>query len=202
MKRIFAMSILEQPSFFSRLSVRTKINLTVALIFISVVGSVTIYSGLRQKQAILELAEAQVKDMSTLYFDSLNTMMLTGTMDQRNILRQKMLRRNNIMDARVVRGLPVKGQFGQGFPEEQPMDELDQKALTGEDVLVVTNNEKGRVISVLTPIKATPDTRGVTCLQCHQVPSGAVNGAIRVSNSLATMDAGVSKELWIGAVAK
>jgi len=187
--------------FFSRLSVRTKINLTVALIFVSVVGSVTVYSGLRQKEAILLLAEEQVKDMSTLYFDSLNTMMLTGTMDQRNILRQKMLRRNNILEARVVRGLPVKGQFGQGFPEEQPMDELDQKALTGEDVLVVTNNEKGRVITVLTPFKATPDTRGVNCLQCHQVPSGAVNGAIRVSYSLATMDAGVSKELWIGAVA-
>src|SRR3569832_1865816 len=131
MKRIFAMPLPAPPSFFSRLSVRTKINLTVAVIFISVVGSVTIYSGLRQKQAILELAEAQVKDMSTLYFDSLNTMMLTGTMDQRNILRQKMLRRNNIMDARVVRGLPVKDQFSQGFPEEQPMDELDQKALTG-----------------------------------------------------------------------
>lgn len=185
-------------SIFSRLSVRTKINITVALIFISVVGSVTIYSGLRQKQAILELAEEQVKDMSTLYFDSLNTMMLTGTMDQRDILRQKMLRRNNIIEARVVRGLPVKGQFGQGFPEEQPMDELDQKALSGEEILVVGKNEKGRVITVLTPFKATPDTRGVNCLQCHQVPSGAVNGAIRVSYSLSDMDAGVSKELWIG----
>src|SRR3569623_1055715 len=75
MKRIFAMSILEQPSFFSRLSVRTKINLTVALIFISVVGSDTIYSGLRQKQAILELAEAQDKAPSTLYYDSHNTLM-------------------------------------------------------------------------------------------------------------------------------
>src|SRR3569833_1669015 len=115
MKRIFAMSILEQPSFFSRLSVRTKINLTVALIFISVVGYVTNYSGLRQKQAILELAEAQVKDMSTLYFDSLNTMMLTGTMDQRNILRQKMLRRNNIMVVCVVCGLFVFGLFVLGF---------------------------------------------------------------------------------------
>src|SRR3569832_1053262 len=192
MKRIFAMSILEQPSFFSSLSVRTKINLTVAMLFISVVGSDTIYSGLRQKQASLELAEAQVKDMSTLYFDSLNTMMLTGTMDQRNILRQKMLRRNNIKAARVVRGLPVKGQFGQGFPEEQTMDELDQTALTGEDVLVVTNSEKGRVITVLTHFKATPATRGENCLQCHQVPSGAVIGAIRSSYSLAVMDAGVS----------
>lgn len=186
--------------FFSRLSIRTKINLTVALIFISVVGSVTIYSGMRQKQAILELAEAQVKDMSTLYFDSLNTMMLTGTMDQRNILRQKMLRRNNILEARVVRGLPVKGQFGQGHPEEQPMDELDQKALSGEEILIVGSNDKGRIITVLTPFKATSDTRGVNCLQCHQVPSGAVNGAIRISYSLADMDAGVSKELWIGAL--
>lgn len=188
-------------SFLGRLSVRTKINLTVALIFVSVVGSVTIYSGLRQKEAILLLAEEQVKDMSTLYFDSLNTMMLTGTMDQRNILRQKMLRRNNIIEARVVRGLPVKSQFGQGFPEEQPVDELDQRALSGEDVLVVERNERGRVITVLTPFKATADTRGVNCLQCHQVPSGSVNGAIRVSYSLADMDAGVSKELWIGAIA-
>lgn len=47
-------------------------------------------------------------------------MMLTGTMDQRNILREKMLRRTNVLEARVVRGLPVKGQFGAGFPKNSP----------------------------------------------------------------------------------
>ena len=193
-------TIVNRLPFANRLSVRAKINLTVAMIFILVVGSVTVYSGIRQKEAILLLAEQQIKDTSTLYFDSLNTMMLTGTMDQRNILREKMLRRNNVLEARVVRGLPVKGQFGAGFPEEQPMDELDQKALNGEEILVVGKNEKGRTVTVMTPFRATSDTRGVNCLQCHQVPSGAVNGAIRLTYSLADMDAGVEKELWVGAL--
>jgi methyl-accepting chemotaxis protein len=191
----------ERLPFASHLSVRTKINVTVGLIFIMVVGSVTIYSGARQKDQTLSLAEQQVKDMSTLYFDSLNTMMLTGTMSERNILREKMLRRPNVIEARVVRGSPVKGQFGQGFPEEQAVDDMDQKALSGEEIVTVTKNDKGRVITVLTPFHATPDTRGVNCLQCHQVPSGAVNGAIRVSYSVADMDTVVQRELWIGAVA-
>lgn len=194
-------TIVNRLPFANRLSVRAKINFTVAMIFILVVGSVTIYSGIRQKEAILLLAETQIKDTSTLYFDSLNTMMLTGTMDQRNILREKMLRRTNVLEARVVRGLPVKGQFGVGFPEEQPMDDLDQKALMGEDILVVGKNEKGRTVTVMTPFRATADTRGVNCLQCHQVPSGSVNGAIRLTYSLADMDAGVEKELWVGALA-
>ncbi len=194
-------TIVNRLPFANRLSVRAKINFTVAMIFILVVGSVTIYSGIRQKEAILLLAETQIKDTSTLYFDSLNTMMLTGTMDQRNILREKMLRRTNVLEARVVRGLPVKAQFGVGFPEEQPMDDLDQRALMGEDILVVGKNEKGRTVTVMTPFRATADTRGVNCLQCHQVPSGSVNGAIRLTYSLADMDAGVEKELWVGALA-
>ncbi|HHM04669.1 MAG TPA: HAMP domain-containing protein [Gammaproteobacteria bacterium] len=181
------------------LSLRTKINLAIALIFVLVIASVTFYSSQRQQEATLLLAEQQVKDMSTMYFDSLNTMMLTGTMSERGILRKKMLRRNHVLEARVVRGMPVKGQFGEGMPEEQAVDELDQRALAGEDVLVVKRGKEGRVVTVLTPFRATTNTRGVNCLQCHQVPSGAVNGAIRISYSLADLDAAVQKELWIGA---
>ena len=61
----------ERLPFASHFSIRTKINITIGLIFIMVVGSVTIYSGARQKDQTLALAEQQVKDMSTLYFDSL-----------------------------------------------------------------------------------------------------------------------------------
>ncbi len=193
-------TLADRLPFASRMSLRSKISLTIAMIFIMVVGSVTIWSGARQKEATLQLAEHQVAEMSTMYFDSLNTMMLTGTMDQRNILREKMLRRPNVIEARVIRGQPVKGQFGAGFPEEQPVDDLDQKALNGEDIMVVKEEGGERVVTVITPFKATTDTRGVNCLQCHQVPSGAVNGAIRVSYSLGDMDATMQRELWIGAL--
>lgn len=190
-----------RASGFSRLSLRTKINVTVALIFVSVIGSVTYYSGQRQKEAMLGVIEQEVQEMTTLYFDSLNTMMLTGTMSERNILREKMLRRANVKEARVIRGQPVAAQFGPGFPEEQAVDELDQRALQGEEISRVDHKNGERVITVITPFRATSDTRGVNCLGCHQVPAGAINGAIRISYSMGDLDQNIERELWVGAAA-
>jgi len=174
-----------------------KINFIVAIIFIIVIATVTGYTGYREKNIALDFAKEQVKDMSTFYFDSLNTMMLTGTMDQRSVLRDKILRRPGIKEARVVRGEPVKQQFGRGFDEEQPQDALDKRALEGENILLVEESAEGRLITVLTPFRATENTRNVNCLQCHNVPSGAVNGAIRISFSLSGMDQRIENELWI-----
>lgn len=178
-----------------------KINVVIAVTFLLVILSVTWYTASRGKDRALEYAKEQTHDMATFYFDSLNTMMLTGTMDQRTVLRNKILRRPGIKVARVIRGEPVKRQFGPGFPEEQPMDELDEKALAGEEITLVEESREGRVVTVLVPFQASENTRGVNCLQCHDVRSGDINGAIRVSFSMAEMDRQVTGDLWLEAVA-
>lgn len=193
------MSGLPKFAFVTHMSLTSKINAAIALTFLFVITSVTTYTGFREKARALEEAKAQTRSMTTFYFDSLNTMMLTGTMDQRTLLRNKILRRIGVVDARVIRGQPVNQQFGPGYAEEQPLDDLDSRALKGEEVITVENGGKGRVITVLVPFHATENTRGVNCLQCHDVPSGAVNGAIRVSFSLRDMDKQVERDLWLGA---
>ncbi|MDH5731371.1 MAG: methyl-accepting chemotaxis protein, partial [Gammaproteobacteria bacterium] len=65
----------------------------------------------------------------------------------------------------------------------------------GESIILVERNSKGRVLTVLTPFRATDNTRGVNCLECHNVTPGAVNGAIRVSYSLQRYDDGLKKEV-------
>jgi methyl-accepting chemotaxis protein len=184
-----------QRSFLSSLSVPTKINLIVGIIFLLVITIVTGYIFIQDRYRVLEQAKERTQDMTTLYFDSLNTMMLTGTMGQRKILQDKMLRRPQVLEARVIRGEPVKQQFGPGFEHEQPVDELDQRVLRGEEISEVRETPQGRVLTVLTPFKATENTRGVNCLQCHNVPSGAINGGIRVSYSLADMDNAVRDDM-------
>jgi len=180
-------------------SIPTKINVVVGVIFLIVILAVTFFVFTQDKNHVLEQAKERTRDMSTLYFDSLNTMMLTGTMGQRKILQDKMLRRPGVLEARVIRGEPVKQQFGPGFDYEQPVDELDMRALSGEEIVDIKETEEGRVLTVLTPFKATTNTRGVNCLQCHDVPNGAVNGAVRVSYSLAEMDADVENEMMLEA---
>ena len=172
----------------NRLTLLGKVNLIVAFVFLAVTAVQTVVNVKNERDQYLKLAETQTQDLTTWYFDSLNTMMLTGTMNQRHILREKLLARSEVIDARVIRGNPVKNQFGDGFVDEQPVDQYDAQALQGKPVLLVSEGHEGRELTVITPFKATENTRGVNCLRCHAVTSGAVNGAIRVSYSLAHLD--------------
>ena len=179
----------------SRSTLLGKINIIVALVFLSVTAVETYFNAENAREHYLRVAQEQVTDLTTMYFDSLNTMMLTGTMNQRSILRGKLLARSQVVEARVIRGDPVKKQFGDGFPEEQVVDGLDRRALNGEPIAVVTQADEGRLLTVITPFKATKNTRGVNCLRCHNVTSGDVNGAVRVTYSLAHIDAEIKSDV-------
>jgi len=183
-------------NFSSKLSIRAKVNLTVGSIFLVLLILVTIFAVKNERERLMGLAEKQVKEMTTFYFDSLNTMMLTGTMDQRTILRNKMLARNGILEARVIRGAPVRGQFGPGYPEEAPLDDMDHEALEGKQIIVLGKKGDQDMLTVITPFRATGNTRGVNCLQCHNVPSGAINGAIRIGYALSDVEDAVKQEMW------
>ena len=172
----------------SRLSLLGKINIIVALVFLMVTAVETMVSVNRDQTMLIDIAKERVTDMTTWYFDSLNTMMLTGTMNQRDILRQKVLARTQVLNAKVIRGQPVKDQFGEGFANEQPADEWDMAALEGTPILNIANGDNGRELTIVTPFRATKNTRGVNCLQCHKVAEGSVNGAIRIKYSLKAMD--------------
>jgi len=183
-----------------KISIVVELILVVGVLFF-IMLAISEYKAIQsEKELALSVAEKSVKSISTMYFDSLNLLMLTGSMDNREILHKKLLHQKNIIDARVIRGEPVKQQFGPGFATEQPVDELDHKALKGEAIVklgsrAVANGGSERVITVITPFKATHSTRGVNCLKCHDVPSGAVNGAIRITYSIADMDKKINDEI-------
>lgn len=177
-----------------------KINLVIAVPSLLMILAVTLHSGQNSKQRALQDAIERTKQEASDYFDGLNVMMLTGTMDQRKVLRTKILNRPGIKEARVIRGQPVKQQFGGGYPEEQPEDEFDRAALKGEEfVRVEVGSDGGRILTVITPFEATESTKGVNCLQCHNVASGSINGAIRITYSLTAIDKRVEQDLWLGA---
>ena len=178
------------------LSIQGKINAIVAFIFLmmmSVSSFITIQS---EKEYVLNLAKDQVTELTDWYFDSLNTMMLTGNMDQRAILRKKILARDQVLEARVVRGDPVIKQYGPGFKDEAPVDSLDFEALKGNATVLVEQGDNGRVLTVVTPFHATENNNGVNCLRCHDVEPGEVNGAVRLTYSLEHLDSSIATEIF------
>ncbi len=177
------------------LSIQGKINAIVSFIFLVMMSVSSFITIQNEKEYVLDLAKKQVTELTDWYFDSLNTMMLTGNMGQRAILRKKILARDQVLDARVLRGDPVIQQYGPGFVDEAPKDELDREALKGNATVLVEQGENGRVLTVVTPFHATENTGGVNCLRCHDVEPGAVNGAVRLTYSLEHLDSSIAKEI-------
>ncbi|MCR4297224.1 MAG: HAMP domain-containing protein, partial [Gallionella sp.] len=189
--------MLNRIDFIRKQSIRKKVSFTIAIIFALVIIIITSYNIQREKSRIMEQVQQQADDMTTMYFDSLNTMMLTGTMDQRQIISQKMLAREGVVEARALRGKPVNDQYGPGRPEDAARDDLDKRALDGEHINEIIEKDGKKILTVIVPFRATENTRGVNCLKCHTVTGGDVNGAVRVSYSLDKMDEIIRHELWM-----
>lgn len=182
-------------------SVRAKIYVTVTIIFLTVISIVTVYSTIKERDRTLNMAEQHLQSMVNFYFDSLNTMMLTDTMNQRGILRQKILKQPGIVEARVVRGQPVIAQYGEGNADEIVVDDLDARALQGEKIEQIKSTSEGRILTMIIPFRASKNSGNVNCLSCHKVQENAVNGAIRISFSLAKMDEELMQQTQLTATA-
>lgn len=137
-----------------QMSVQTKINIALLSVFFVVMSASLIFSANNEKALILEVVEQQTKDAADSYFDSINTMMLTGTMAQRDVLRDKILARPGVTDARIVRADGITATFGPGYDHQAPVDELDRRALAGEEIIEISADSDGRLLTVINPIHA------------------------------------------------
>lgn len=194
---VLGIIIMDHQSKQRQMSVQTKINIALLSVFFVVMAASLVFSVSNEKKLVLEVVEQQTKDTADSYFDSINTMMLTGTMAQRNVLRDKILARPGITDARIIRADLITSVFGPGYDHQAPTDELDRRALAGEEIIEVSDDGRGRVLTVINPIHASKDYRGTDCLGCHQVAPDSVVGAVRISYSLDALDNQVEHNMWM-----
>jgi methyl-accepting chemotaxis protein len=171
--------------------VAAKVLVVAAVVFIIELGLSLFHSHQTQKRQAESFVTAQTASLADNYFDSLNKLMLTGGMEERGELRKGFLGQENILEARVIRAPAVAQQYGAGLPEEAAADELDRRALTGEEVRVIQDAAEGRRLTLIRPYRASENTRGVNCMGCHQVPKDTVLGAVRITYDLAPVDAGI-----------
>ena len=176
-------------------SIQTKILVSIASVFLLLTSISMLFMAERQKQMIHTLATDKTRDIANSYFDGLNAMMLTGSMAQSRFLREKIESHADVISVRLIRSKSIADTFGPGSSEQRPIDELDQKALTGESI--VHNSANGDNITILEPIIASSNFKGTNCLTCHAVTEGTVLGAVRISYSLNNLHNKINHDLVI-----
>ncbi|MGV6851544.1 MAG: methyl-accepting chemotaxis protein [bacterium] len=184
------------------MQVSVKIKIFGALVFgyVLVLVASLYHSSTNQKIQMEALMKDRGHESALSYFDALNTMMLTGTMQQRELLQKKVQGRDQVIDARVVRGELVSKVFGPGMSSEKSEDKFDRKALKGAFVNEIVQGENGRVLEVAYPLVASKNFHETDCLSCHQVAEGSILGAIRISYDLTQLDQQVNEAVMKSAL--
>ena len=170
------------------LSIRTKIHLILGIIFLFVLVVVVSVSVNSEKNLAHEMAVEKLQEKASSYLDTINMLMISGAIHNRELVREKLLSDNNIVSAKIIRHESINKMYGQGLPHEHPVDEIDERSLLGEEILFETNDENGHIMTYVMPVLAYADYRGTDCIACHQAKENDVLGAIRISYSLDEMN--------------
>lgn len=174
-------------------SIQHKIYASLTITGLLVLSASVIINSNQQRALAQETVEDTVRLLADNYFDSINTMMLTGTMANREILSDKIRSQTHIEDAHIIRGALVNKLYGQGKAEEQAQTLAEEAALAGTEALFIDIKNSQRILTYLKPLIASADNKGVNCLGCHQAEEGDVLGVVKLSYSLEQIDSAVNR---------
>lgn len=187
-------------------TVRFKVLAALTLVFVLAMVS-TIFAVYKSEKDMAEnLAKQRVDTMTYFYIDMLNLMMINDEMEERDLVKGKVLAQEGVIDIRMVRH-PImntmnEGEFAPGPDDQQPKDELEQRAIDGEEIEVITEGPDGRVLTVINPFYALEDYRGTDCLGCHEVPENTLVGVVRIDYSLNQLDSYIVSNILKSATAQ
>lgn len=176
-------------------SIQTKVNITLVLVFAIILASSVTAIYKSETELALNVAKKTTVDTADSYFDSINILMLSGAMANRSTLQNKILSNEDLIEARIIRGDEVSKVYGPGSRDSAVRDELDRRAMAGEQIIQEIDDEQGHRLTVVTPMKALKEYKGTNCLLCHQTAEGTVLGAVRVTYSFENLDKQIRSNL-------
>lgn len=182
------------------ISLKAAVLSILAITFVIILMASLLISQNSQQVLIEDLSLKQAESISSAYFDSLNTMMVTGSIHQREEIRQRLKQIDGVNDLRVIRTEVLNSVFGPGQPHEKALDNQDELALTGSVTQATNKLDEGRVMSVWSPIISKTDYLGTDCTSCHVGTQDQVLGLVRIDLSLNHFDTLATNSLKMSAM--
>lgn len=173
-----------------RILMQTKIRLlfTVTILLLSLGIATIINVSLNFREYSINSAVEKSKMTATIVQDGLTAHMVNGIMDKREFFLKQISTNDEIKSLWISRSQSVTNQYGKGFNNEVPRDEIDKQVLsTGKSVQKIVENADNIVLRMTIPYKAIDNTNSPNCLSCHDVNRGDTLGIISMEFDITHM---------------
>ncbi|MBI4694693.1 MAG: methyl-accepting chemotaxis protein [Gammaproteobacteria bacterium] len=159
------------------------------VILVVVWTSMVLWTVEGQRDISTRQAEQFAGSVHEMTLAGLTSMMITGTVAQRPQFLDQIRELNKIRDLRVLRGEPVRTQFGPGDPAESAKDDIERKVLATGEVYKHVDKD-GEMLRVVMPARNRTNYLGKNCTMCHTAaPENAVLGAVSMNIDLKEVNA-------------
>ncbi|MFN3880236.1 MAG: diguanylate cyclase [Nitrincola lacisaponensis] len=166
---------------------QTKIIFALSSVMLLLTLVITLASLASFRDFSIRAATEHTRTAAEVIRVALTEAMLTGTIDKRDSLLQRIASVNGLDEARVIRGHQVEQQYGSGLLAEMAADPIDLSVLnSGEPVFTLIGGIFSPEFRATIPYIATSDG-DVNCLLCHSVPENTVLGAVTLTASIEHM---------------
>ncbi len=168
-----------------RQQIGVRLMAAAVVVAVTVGASFLAWAAHERSQAAVEEAKSFAMSVHQMTMAGLTGMMITGTVDQREVFLDQIRESDHVASVRVIRSPAVMRQFGIGFVGEMAADEMERSVLaSGQPSYVVINTSAGPRLRAVLPTPASTDYLGKNCLLCHNVTPGTILGAVSVEISL------------------
>ncbi|CAH2031662.1 methyl-accepting chemotaxis protein [Trichlorobacter ammonificans] len=162
-------------------SLRWKMIVPVVVCVVVGVVATVIVAGYSARSVVFaEIEKSTLVKLRDTVLISITTMMTSGAMQEnKDTLVTQM---KSTADLRLIRSRNLDNDYGAGAAEEYPQDQHEREVVEKGEPRIIREADGIRGIF---PYKAGKDVLGKNCLGCHNVPEGAVLGAIDIRIPLA-----------------
>lgn len=158
-------------------------------------GSMIAWETHSNRQNAVRQAEEFARTINEMTMAGLTGMMITGTVDQRDVFLDQIQELSVVRGLRVLRADGVKQIFGPGTAGNVSPDALEQEVLSsGKTVIrVESDSAHGEHLRAVIPSLASTNYLGKDCVACHQVPEGTPLGVVSMRVSLDKVNEAVTE---------
>ena len=197
--------------YWSRIGIQLKLQLLIQVLLLVLLLPAQYWLANQLEYRELLSARERTTAFVDSVFNGLNTLMeikvngddLIGNIDSRSMLIKRLGVSDKLKELRVIRAKGVNDEFGEGLPEEKPVDDMDRSVLaSGKPEFKMTVSANGdALLRAEMPAIARKVYHDSKCLRCHGVDEGTVLGAISITvdiqDDLADIRR-VNTRLWMG----
>ncbi len=175
-------------NWWKSLSVSTKLNIPLQVVLVVALSCTHFWVMEHIKQEILDSAKRRATLSADGIINGMSMLMVTGMIsseDNRRMFISKMSDSDHIKELRIIRAKQVQDQFGPGLPEEQLVDDVDDRVIQSKhSEFHLSTDQNNPTLRAVVPFIASTNYRGTNCLTCHHVAEGSVNGAASITLDL------------------